>query len=133
MLDKNERHELSELVLGLHGLAPEMGYHLWIDPAKWARAKAIMDKELHRAFAGEAVDRDVVYTMYLLNYTIQRQKLDERTATWELACQIEDWYDENCSALPSDDFWQDWSPEVIEAGLAKEAAENAGQEGGDAE
>lgn len=113
MLDKEERSELSQLVLGEDGLAPGMAFDVAIDYEKWQKARAIMDREFERSAAEGEVDKDVVYTMYLLHYLIYRSELDQDPITASLAMEMEHWYEDRMTDLATDAFYRDWSRETV--------------------
>lgn len=132
MLRKEDREKLSEVVMGSEGLAAEMVYESYIDPVKWAEARRIMDAELDSAKNRREVDRDVVYTMYLIHTLIDRLDLANDPDEATVAMDFEHWYESRCDGLATDDFYRDFERKV-DLSAAKAELDRLTGKGGDLE
>lgn len=135
MLRKEDRKKLSAVVMGSEGLAAEMVYESYIDPVKWVEARRIMDAELDSAKDRWDVDKDVVYTMYLIHALIDRLDLANDPDEATVAMDFEHWYESRCDGLATDDFYRDFERTVEKSDLsaAKAELDRLTGKGGDAE
>lgn len=130
MLTKNEKNELSKLVMGPNGLAAGMAYDLDIDPAALKRAKAIMQREIDRVADKTDVDKNVVYTMHLLHSIIMRQDLLNDRGCAHEAADFERWYEDQCEGFVADDFYVDWGREPVDMDAARAEFDRLVKKGG---
>lgn len=132
-MNKKNRTSLSNLVMGSDGIAAQLVDDVHFDPNKWAEAKRIMDAELDRAQTHEDVDRDVVYSMYLIHTIIERFELYNRSSEASAVMDFERWYADRCDGLATDSFYQDWGSEPDDLADAKAEFDRLAKKDGDAE